>query len=544
LIGLTVFDDVIEEVGDGSECGCVSRSEDLARGPRSSLSLLSGSLATVGSAVNADGEGRRGRILSQALAVVAAGGALLGWVGLVGGIREYARFRAAGIPSPAQTASLLPRETLIAEGLSALLPGLAIALGLSVLTYVWARKAAPSLRWERLAPPLLPAEAWTRIVKLIRKGARAATPPPEARPGARERRPPERARLDLTRPAMRSTIALVGALVGYLSVDWYYEGFGWLGAILGVVLAAIVWTAFRSRWLRSPAAAAAMVLLVTLINGGAAAFLQPLGSRDGEFDSVIVTRRGLETVSGFYLTRSGAHVYVAVLPAKTHANPVDKFAILAIPESEVELIQIGPAYSLREGRTASSKMPAVVTQLHEPEGPGLFQIEQDEPPKQNGTTANFTTTSTTTTINKSTTNNKTTITTTIVDNGAQQSPPPTLPVVQSFVPDGVVPASDHFCFPIGAAYREATIGLRFSAPTLEARGDAFRTIPDFRLGAHQRLDEFVMLDSQIERRLQAGQSVPTNVKVTAASSAGAESTVTYRLKLQRPTSRALFPSRC
>jgi hypothetical protein len=497
--------------------------------------------------VNTDGEGHGGRILSQALAVVAAGGALLGWVALVGGIREFARFRAAGIPSPAQTASLLPRETLIADGLSALLPGLAIALGLGILTYVWARKAAPRLRWERPAPPSLPAETWARIVKRIRKARGAAPRPPNPRGkrGVPERRPLKRVRLYLTRPAMRSTIALVGTLVGCISVDWYYKSFGGRQAVLGVVLAAVVWSAFRSRWLRNPFAAAATVLLVTLINGGAAAFLDPLGSRDGEFDSVIVTRRGLETVSGFYLARSGGHVYVAVRPAKSTSRDADtkrvhRFAILAIPESQVELVQIGPAYSLRKGRTTNPRTSVVVTQLPRPEGPELFQM-QGERSKQ---TASFTATNTTTTITKSTTNNNVTVTTTVVNEGPQRSPPPTLPVVQTFAPGGVLPASDHFCFPIGAAYRDATIGLRFSAPTLEARGHAFRTIPDFRLGAHQRRGEFVALDSEIERRLRVAKSVPMNVKITAASGEGTESTVTYRFKLQRPTRRALRPSEC
>ncbi len=487
----------------------------------------------MGGTVGADGKGRGGRLLSQALAVIAAGGALLGWVALVGGIREYARFRAAGIPSPAQTASLLPRGTLIADGLSALLPALAIAVALGLLVYVWARAAAPRVRWEHTVPSSLPAKAWVRIVKGVRTGRRAS-------------RILTRARLVLTRPATRSTIVLMGTLAGWVSVDFYY-GWGVREAALGLVLACLLWSAFRRRWLRSPVAAASMVLLVTLVNGGAAAFLQPLDSRDGEFESVIVTRRGLETVSGFYLTRSGGEVYVAVLPAKntgreTHARPVNKFAILEIPESEVELVQIGPIYSLRSGRTTSPKISAVVTQLREPEGPGLLQIHGDETPKQNGTTANSTTTSTTTTINKST-NNNTTITATVVNEGIQQSRVPP-PVIQTFAPNAAVPASDHFCFPIGAAYREATIGLRFSVPTLEARGHAFREIPDFSLGAHQRQDLFVALDSEIVRHLHDGQSVPVNAKVTATSNEGRESTVTYRFNLRRPPGLALFPSSC
>jgi hypothetical protein len=473
---------------------------------------------------------------------------LLGWVALVGGIREYARFRAAGIPSPAQTASLLPRGTLIADGLSALLPALAIAVALGLLAYVWARAAAPKVRWEQPLPSSLAAEAWVGIVKRVRKVRRVGPPrrTPKVTWSVRVRRILTRAQRALTRPATCSTIVLTGTMAGWVSVDFYY-GWGVSDAALGPVLACLLWSAFRRRWLRSPLAVAATVLLVTLVNAGAAAFLQPLDSSDGEFESVIVTRRGRETVSGFYLARSGGEVYVAVLPAKntgreTHAKPVNKFAILEIPESEAELVQIGPVYSLSNGRTTSPKIHAVVTQLREPEGPGLLEIQGDKTPKPNGPSANSASTSTTTTINKST-NNNTTITTTVVTEGIQQSPP-TPPVIQTFAPNATVPASDHFCFPIGAAYREATIGLRFSAPTLEARGHAFRKIPDFSLGAHKRRELLVTLNPQIVRHLRAGQSVPVNAKVTATSNEGAESTVTYRLNLQRPSGLALFRSGC
>jgi hypothetical protein len=78
--------------------------------------------------MSAGGQNREGALMSHALAVVAAGGALIGWVALVGGIIEYARFHGAGIPSPAQSASLLQREALIAEGLAALVPMFAVAL--------------------------------------------------------------------------------------------------------------------------------------------------------------------------------------------------------------------------------------------------------------------------------------------------------------------------------------------------------------------------------------------------------------------------------
>src|SRR4051794_5039120 len=75
-------------------------------------------------------------LFTRTLEVVGAGAALVGWVAVVGAAREWAKFRAAGIPSPAPTAALLPRTSLIGDGLTALVPVLGIGLVLAGLTYL------------------------------------------------------------------------------------------------------------------------------------------------------------------------------------------------------------------------------------------------------------------------------------------------------------------------------------------------------------------------------------------------------------------------
>jgi hypothetical protein len=70
-----------------------------------------------------------GERFGHVVAVIAAGGALAGWIAVVGAVREYARFSDAGIPSPAQTASLFPREALLGEGLTTVAPIIGIASG-------------------------------------------------------------------------------------------------------------------------------------------------------------------------------------------------------------------------------------------------------------------------------------------------------------------------------------------------------------------------------------------------------------------------------
>lgn len=445
----------------------------------------------------------KNRTLTHVLAVVGAGGALVGWLAVVGGIREYARFEAAGIPSPAQTASLLPRETLIADGLSALAPTLAIASVLGLIVYIATRGWVHRFRYKPI----------TRY----RKGA---LPPAE----------------------LASVLVASAIIAGSLIFAFVYE-LGTVAAILTVgvvsVVAAIAFLAFRLGAVgASPIAAAATVAVVAILNGGAAAFIQPLTSSDGKFDTALVTRRGLEPVTGFYLTRSGGHVYVLVLPAaKNHAEHSKRFSILAVPESEVELVEIGPSYKLRDGRPVEPG--AKVTKLPDPVGPTIY------PPGSNVATSKTTNYSnTTTTINNTTTNNNSTnssnshnstITTTTVFNQVAPTPLPELEsVAQLFALDKIVPAKNHFCFAVGASNAPESLRLRFYAPTMPPGRRAFTQIQTTSAPRHGRALLTVPLSAAVRGRLRDGKRLPINVKVIATSPGRTRSQTAYHLELQEP----------
>jgi hypothetical protein len=449
---------------------------------------------------------RKHETLTHVLAIVGAGGALVGWVAVVGGIREYARFDAAGIPSPSQTASLLPRETLIADGLSALLPSLAIACGLGFLTYVVARLLVGLLGHQRRYPPRYKPAAWEE----------------------------------------RALRALVPSLiiVGWLALAPIY-GWGWIEPIVAVVFAIIAAGALELGWFAGAVPMATTVLVATVIGGGAAAFIEPLWNSNGKFDTVLVTRRGLPPLAGFYLTRSGGHVYVLVLPAaKGRAGHSKRFSMLAVPESEVELIEIGPSYKLRDGRPVEHKVN--VTKLPEPKGPTIY--EASEHPKKgtalkiSSLTANYgnttTTTYKTTTTNNNTNssnNHNTTISTTTVINQAATAPLPELmSVIQLFALDEVVPVGDHFCFALGASNVPESLRVHFDAPTMPAGSRTFTPEQTVTAKRHGRELLTVHLSSAVRERLRDGRRLPVNVRVTSTSTGHAGSQTAYHLELQQP----------
>ncbi len=485
--------------------------------------------------MNAGGQNRG--LTSHVLAIVAAGGALIGWVALVGGIMEYARFSAAGIPSPAQSASLLQREALIAEGLAALAPLFAIALTAAASTYVLMRAVTRAL--PHLQPVSQRHPAWPWLARQLATSRRAG---------------PGWWRTTLSILSRGSTIVAL-VLFGSCVIVCVHVVVGPYEVLLALVLVPTAWFVVRRSWLTSPSSTAALVFAALVLYGGVVAFMQALGKRSGGFDTVIVTRHGLETVSGFYLARSGNHVYVAVFPAKTSsatggdggaktakkslANPTDKFAILAIPEGQVETIDIGPAIQLKEGSAGKGK--AAITQAPGPkEEAGIVKVVDGKHEVNSGpATFHNAVSDTTTTITKTTNNNNTMIVTTTV-NASPPLPPQTQPpTLQVYATDEIVPASDHFCFPIGSGNSDVAVRLVFVAPTLAppARVFARRQTPELAAYAREKLR--VALTPAVQQRLRNGRRLPVSVWIVARAPTGAETKAAYHLELQQPGGRPL-----
>lgn len=458
--------------------------------------------------------------MSHALAIIGAGGALVGWVAVVGAIREYARFTAAGIPSPAQTTSLFPRDALVGEGLSVLIRMLLVCLPASSVAYMAVRLyTSPTRSHPR---------------RSTYHGTYGLSNPRG-----------KRRRLDgwLARQLRRlwdwltTEWIAVGWAVGVITFLGYVVmgllfAFGRWEALAAGALALAAGLLFGLRWLGGAGAAALVVFAVLVIDGGVAAFGQQLGERDGDFDSVIVHRSdGLETVSGFYLTRAGGDVYVAVIPAgrrwRSHAK---SFAILAIPEGQVETLDIGPDYHLHKGGFEARGHPAV-TKAAEPSGKNIYEVKNGQFEKKERVRREGSDISSTTTKNAgiTITNN----TTTINDNEAEPAPSSIQPVVQVYGLSALVPVGDHFCFPVGAANTQESVRLVFTAPTLgsESKDFAFRQL---NLGPRGRQSLSIGLTPPLQRRMQDHMPLSVDVKITASTAAGAEATTAYHLRLLEP----------
>ena len=80
-------------------------------------------------------------VAGQVLQVVAAGAALVGWIAVIGAARVRIRFDQAGLPSPLDAVSVVPRDTLVAEGLDLLAVPLCLASVVAMIAYLLLRRS-------------------------------------------------------------------------------------------------------------------------------------------------------------------------------------------------------------------------------------------------------------------------------------------------------------------------------------------------------------------------------------------------------------------
>jgi hypothetical protein len=500
--------------------------------------------------------GSGGHTLGRVLALIGAGGALIGWVALVGAIREYARFAAAGIPSPAQTAGLFPREALIGEGLTALVPPLLIGLGLAALTFVscsalttWVtrrsekeekeheleyREDLARLSEEELDDTLSGAERAEREEVRLR-----------VLPGEREERRSERRRVS-ERYLRRGVLAVaIGFfLVGVLLL-WAYYVFVWQELVLALgLLAGLVAAVEFSGWFRSASVAAISVFAAIAIYGGVGEFWHQGDEPNPRFDSVVVYRRQLATVSGFFLTRSGGDIYVAVLPQRSAGR--SKFAILSIPDGQTELVVLGPEYRLTkgevelqggQGQPGVSRTPA--PRLHGQPTPEP-QVEPvptvPTPPAPQPTPVGTTSTQATGTTGTSTPQTTGTANTTPSSTSTQTKPPRGGAAIRVFALDELVPGRHNFCLPIGSGPSREKIALEFSAHVRGANPETvFLAEPSgFELAPESKRWVHVAISPKASELLRRGRTVAVDVAIAATAPGGESKSLTYRLDLLEP----------
>ena len=336
----------------------------------------------------------------------------------------------------------------------------------------------------------------------------------------------------------------MGCIVAILTLAgcvglWLTFAFGWWQIGVAVALVPLVGLLFGFDWLNGPGTAALVVFVVLVFDGGVAAFRQQLGKHDGEFDSVIVQRHGREPVSGFYLTRSGGDVYVVVRPAEpSHkSTKATKFAIIAIPESQVETIAIGPDYHLTKGKIQPYEVAAITT-VPKPKGKHIFishgpktEPNPTSPWGANSSTVSSTTTSITTNNNNHTT---TTISTTNINNNSEEpTAVATQPVVQLYGAGDLILVGNHFCFPVTAANTRETIGLVLTAPSLGREGVDFAH-EQVNVGPRSNKGIPIWLKGSLLRQILKDAPVLINVKISGETDSGGETTVADRVLLYGP----------
>jgi hypothetical protein len=418
------------------------------------------------------------------------------------------------MPSPIETASLFPREALIGEGLSALSPLLIVGAVFAGLVYVTLRV---------IAAPNPTISSGTSIVRATADGDEPNGDDPGIHRDTNDD-PTTRNETDSTldtddktdqasaeRRLFPATIVTLFTAAGCALLAGFVSPF----ALLALILALVVWIAVSQGWITTPLAAAAAAFLTIACAGGIAKFWSQWDEHDPKFDSVIVTRNeGREPITGFYITRSGGNVYVAVYPQATSRH-LGRFAIVSVPDDQVTTIVIGPEYGLSRGSVHKPTPKLPITHTLTPKGKAISPVNS-QPKSSEG------------------------------NSGPQKANQPKSsiqPSVRVFALDELVPNSDHFCFPVGTMGTAETLRLTFSAPELGAAGTRFATPPAFELGQDANEVVTVHLPQLVRERLRAGRLLPIDVEIVAKANGNTVSTE-YRLELLQPRGHRLRDTPC
>jgi hypothetical protein len=384
------------------------------------------------------------------------GAALVGWIAVIGAAREYARFTAAGIPAPAETASLFPRGALLGEGLIALLLPLLVGITAAIITYVA-----------------------LRLVSTKRASWQSASVTPQ--------------RLTRRRTALVAVAATTFA--GGIAILLIL---GFIPSVVPLILITpVVCGVVMLGWIKTPWAASVRVFLALAIEAGISEYWSVATNNRPSFVSAIVVRRGgRQPVAGFYLTRSGGNVYIAVRP-EAHSSDRQQFAVESIPDDEVDAIVLGPQYHLTDGNVSSgtqAKLPT--TTVPTPQGSNIKPLVPPKP--QTPTTL---------------------------------SPSSGAPAIRLFAVDELIPSHGQLSFPIGGGQVRETVDVSIVAqlpghPLLLNQAG-------LRLNPGERVALTVQLPPAVQDALAHNAFVHIDV-AASATAAGKGAWAYYSLYLQQP----------
>jgi hypothetical protein len=243
-----------------------------------------------------DNDGGRWERATQLVELLAGAAGLTAWIVLIGGIRVYERLRAADLPAPTRTVTLLPRDTLLAEGIR----GLAV-------------------------PVLVAAGVASTIVLLS-----------GAIPG------------DASRHHHGFRTTLLTVLTGGAGLVTVVTGWGQLSEVawseVGLLTAAIgvLGALALTRWTEPPAIALIAAVAI-LVWGGSFSLIAEHGTKNPPFEPVQVVRSDGSGLNGFLLVRDDKTI--------TLICAGDKRSLLTIDSDEVRQVSYQhdkPIYQSRE----------------------------------------------------------------------------------------------------------------------------------------------------------------------------------------------------
>lgn len=287
--------------------------------------------------------------MTRILEAVGAVAGVVGWVALVGGAHEYARFEAAGVPNPVRVASDLPREQLIGQGLQAL--AIPLLLGGALSAFFYLRQAWVSEQLETIPEEEMP--------ELRRRGRKRAM------------------------PGLLAALGFVGLAVAAGLLDWITVTLIAVAGFVGAIAFAIV------AYMPTAGRAAAAAFVASLGVGGVAVTAFQVIESDTRLDRVVVDRtESRPTVSGFFLGRGGGDVQMAVVPDRENIARGDNgLSVLTIPGDQVESVVIGEPVDVGGGKVTGERAstPPVITQLSAPRAPTIVVAphgdHDTQPPK-------------------------------------------------------------------------------------------------------------------------------------------------------------------
>jgi hypothetical protein len=314
-----------------------------------------------------------------------------------------------------------------------------------------------------------------------------------------------------------ATVVLIGGL--FLAV----RTGALLAFIVAVIFASIIGVVFFLQWLRGPWAAALMTFLTIVVIGGVAGYLKQATDHAPVFDSVLVARRnGLGAVTGFYVTRAGGNVYVAVVPEK-HSQGLSRFAVLAIPDHDVDYVVIGPQYRLASGHLAPA-MRTVVPTYTVPTPKHVKYLTAPQPPPKTTTSS-----SSSTSITQSTTSTSSTTSTTsrpVLSPGRLGADP----YIQVFALDEVTPRHGYFSFPVGGGRGAERLHVEVVAPAL---GD-HAVLMDKNVFEPSSTPQTVVVTvpGSAQQTIASGGTITANIYITAMAN-GKSASASYTVELRR-----------